>query len=90
MLYARSLEELEKKLEKFMEFAKEKNLKLNPKKFFISEEVEFGGSVVCSEKCANEENQGFSRIKKARIQKGLSDLLWYVGITSGLAPIITS
>ena len=55
MIYARSLEELEKKLEKFMAFAQEKNLKLNPKKFFISEEVEFGGSVVSSEKCANED-----------------------------------
>ena len=43
MLFGRSLEELEEKIEKFMEFAKEKNLKLNPRKFFISEEVEFGG-----------------------------------------------
>ena len=43
MLHARSLEDLEKKLEKFMAFCKEKNLKLNPNKFFISEEVEFGG-----------------------------------------------
>ena len=42
------------KLIKFMEFAKSKNLKLNPKKFFISEEVEFGGSSVTAEKCENE------------------------------------
>ena len=33
---------------------KSKNLKLNPKKFFISEEVEFGGSTVSAEKCENE------------------------------------
>ena len=37
-----------------MEFAKSKNLKLNPKKFFVSEEVEFGGSTVTAEKCADE------------------------------------
>ena len=38
-----------------MAFCKEKNLKLSPNKFFISEEVEFGGSTVSSEKCANED-----------------------------------
>ena len=50
-----TLEDLEKKLIKFMEFAKSKNLKLNPKIFFISEEVEFGGSTVSMEKCENED-----------------------------------
>ena len=45
-LYGKILEDLEKKLEKFMEFTKKKNLKLNPKKFFVSKEVEFGGSNV--------------------------------------------
>ena len=54
LLYGATLEDLEKKLEKFMEFAKKKNIKLNPKKFFISEEVEFGGSTVSAEKCENE------------------------------------
>ena len=54
LLYAVTLEDLEQKLIKFMEFAKSKNLKLNPKKFFISEEVEFGGSTVSAEKCENE------------------------------------
>ena len=38
LLYGVTLDDLEKKLEKFMEFAKSKNLKLNPKKFFISEQ----------------------------------------------------
>ena len=55
LLYRATLEDLEKKLEKFMEFAKKKNLKLNPKKFFISEEVEFGGNTVSTEKCENED-----------------------------------
>ena len=36
LIFGQDMEELEKKLEKFMEFAKEKNLKLNPRKFFIS------------------------------------------------------
>ena len=39
LLYGTTLEDLEEKLEKFMEFAKKTNLKLNPKKFFTSEEV---------------------------------------------------
>ena len=50
LLYGVTLEDLEQKLIKFMEFAKSKNLKLNPKKFFVSEEVEFGGSTVTAEK----------------------------------------
>jgi len=45
---------LEQKLITFMEFARSKNLKLDPKKFFVSEEVEFGGSTVTAEKCADE------------------------------------
>ena len=49
-----SMEDLEQKLIKFMEFAKSKNLKLNPNKFFVSEQVEFGGSTVTAEKCADE------------------------------------
>ena len=32
-----------------MKFFKEKNLKLNPKKFFIGEQVEFGGSSVTAD-----------------------------------------
>ena len=44
LLYGTEMEDLEKKIDKFMKFAQEKDLKLNPKKFFISEQVEFGGS----------------------------------------------
>ena len=55
LVYRATLEDLEKKLEKFMEFAKKKNLKLNPKIFFILEQVEFGGSTVSAEKCENED-----------------------------------
>ena len=54
-MYGVTLENLEQKLIKFMEFAKSKNLKLNPQKFFILEEVEFGGSTVSAEKCENED-----------------------------------
>ena len=43
LLYGTDMEDLEKKIDKFMKFVQEKNLKLNPRKFFISEEVEFGG-----------------------------------------------
>ena len=55
LLYGTDMEDLEKKIDKFMKFAQEKNLKLNPKKFFISEQVEFGGSTVSAEKCQNED-----------------------------------
>ena len=36
LLFGRDETELEEKLEKFMLFAQEKNIKLNPNKFFIS------------------------------------------------------
>ena len=74
-----TLEDLEKKLIKFMEFAKSKNLKLNPKIFFISEEVEFGGSTVSMEKCENEDRifispkhkriKTFKELRKPRTKK---------------------
>ena len=35
LLYGRNMEELKEKLEKFLSFAAEKNLKLNTKKFII-------------------------------------------------------
>ena len=43
MLQARNLVELEQKLEKFLQFAASKNLKLKTKKFIVGNEVEFGG-----------------------------------------------
>ena len=44
-----TLEEDEGKLYKLMGFCKEKNLKLNPEKFVVSTEVEFGRSVISSQ-----------------------------------------
>ena len=41
LLFAPNLEELEKKIINLMEFCKKKNLKLNPDKMVIGEEVEF-------------------------------------------------
>ena len=55
LLYGTDMEDLEKKIDKFMKFAQEKNRKLNPRKFFISEQVEFVGSTVSAEKCQNED-----------------------------------
>ena len=56
MLHARNMIELEQKLEKFLQFAATKSLKLKTKKFFIGSEVEFGGLVLTVEKV---KNQGF-------------------------------
>ena len=50
MLHARNLIELKQKLEKFVQFAASKNLKLKTKKFIDGNEVEFGGSVLTVEK----------------------------------------
>ena len=42
LLYGRTLEEVKTKLETFLDFCKEKNLKLKPSKMNIGEEVEMG------------------------------------------------
>ena len=55
MLHARNMIELEQKLEKFLQFAATKNLKLKTKKFVIGSEVEFGDSVLTVEKVKNQE-----------------------------------
>ena len=49
LLFAPDLEELEKKVVKLMKFCEDKNLKLNPSKMCIGEEVEFGGSIISAE-----------------------------------------
>ena len=49
LLHGRNLKELKDKLENFLEFAREKNLELKPSKLQISEQVEFGGTVISSE-----------------------------------------
>ena len=55
MLYARDMVKLEEKLEKFLEFAAKKNLKLKTKKFEIGSQVEFGGSVLTVVRVKNQE-----------------------------------
>ena len=55
MLHARNLVELEQKLEKFLQFAASKNLKLKTKKFIVGSEVEFGGSVFTLERVKNQD-----------------------------------
>ena len=49
LLFGRTLEELKKKLEVFLEYCDEKNLKLKPSKMVISEEVEFPGTAIRAE-----------------------------------------
>ena len=51
MLFARNMVELEK----FLQFAAKKNLKLKTKQFVIGSQVEFGGSVLTMEKVKNQE-----------------------------------
>ena len=49
LLYGRSLEELQKKLEVFIGYCDKKNLKLKPLKMVIGEEVEFAGTMIRAE-----------------------------------------
>ena len=49
------MEEVKEKFENFWEFARKKNLELNISKFVISEEVEFGSSMVSSETVKGED-----------------------------------
>ena len=48
------LEELEEKILNLMHFCRDKNLKLNPEKLLISEQVEFGGSIISTESVQDE------------------------------------
>ena len=48
-LFGRTLEELKKKLEVFLGYCEEKNLKVKPSKMVISEEVEFEGTAFRAE-----------------------------------------
>ena len=72
LLFGKTLDELQLKLENLMQFCKEKNLKLNPEKLLVSEEVEFGGSVISSE-TVEKENIIFIGPKDKRI-KAFSEL----------------
>ena len=55
LLFGSTLEEIEKKLTNLLEFCQSKNLKLNPAKLVISEEVEFGGTTISAESVRDEE-----------------------------------
>jgi len=55
LLFGRTLEELQQKIEVFMKYCEEKNLKLKPSKMVISEEVEFAGTVVKADTVQNED-----------------------------------
>ena len=55
LLYGRTLEELKKKLEVFIGYCEEKNLKLKPSKMVISEEVEFAGTAIRAEMVENDD-----------------------------------
>ena len=72
LLAGETLEELHKKIKKLLEFCVSKNLKLNPKKFMISEEVNFGGCKISAETIKDEEIV-FITPKDGRV-KGLSDM----------------
>ena len=72
LIFGKTLDELQLKLENLMQFCKEKKLKLNPEKLLVSEEVEFGGSVISSE-TVEKENIIFIGPKDKRI-KAFSEL----------------
>ena len=55
LLFGSTLDEIEKKLTNLLEFCQSKNLKLNPAKLVISEEVEFGGTTISAETVKEEE-----------------------------------
>jgi hypothetical protein len=86
LLYGRDLKELKDKLENFLSFSREKNLKLKPSKWQISEQVEFGGTVISAELVKNEQVvcvlpkdkriQAFYDMKKPQTKKDIQ-FLWH-------------
>ena len=48
-IFGPTLEELKKKMEVFLGYCDEKNLKLKPSKMVIGEEVEFAGTMIRAE-----------------------------------------
>ena len=91
LLHGRTLEELKMKLESFLAFCREKNLKLKPSKLNISEEVEFGGAVISSKLVKKEQVvcilpkdkriQAFFSMKKPQTKK---DIQSFCGMLSSL------
>ena len=90
LLYGRTLEELKKKLEVFLGYCEEKNLKLKPSKMVISEEVEFAGTAVRAEKIQDDDVvnilprekriQAFMELKKPETKKEVQ--VWCCMISS--------
>ena len=79
LLFGRTLEELKKKLEVFLRYCEDKNLKLKPSKMVISEEVEFAGTAIRAEKIQDDDVvnilprekriQAFMELKKPETKK---------------------
>ena len=66
MMAARSIEELEIMLSKFLNFCKDRNIKLKGSKLCVSETVEFGGVRICREELGRKDSI-FIEPKKQRI-----------------------
>ena len=49
LICGRDMEDLGNKMHTFLDFCKEKNIKLKPSKFRIATEVEFGGCIISRE-----------------------------------------
>ena len=91
LLFGKTLDELEKKLEAFLKYCEDKNLKLKPSKMVISEEVEFAGSAIRAEKKNDNDVvhilprekrvQSFFELKKPQTKKELQ--VW-CGMVSSL------
>ena len=62
-----SLKECKEKMENFRSFCRKKNLKLNKRKFMISEEVECGSRAIVSADTVKGENVGNILPKNGRI-----------------------
>ena len=67
LLHGKTIEELKGKLENFLAFCRDKNLKLKPSKLNIGKDVEFGGAVISS-KIVKEEQVVCMLPKDKRIQ----------------------
>ena len=97
LLFGRTLEKLHQKIEVFVKYCEEKNLKLKPSKMVISEEVEFAGTVVKAETVQNEDvvsilprDKSLPGPEKASHLKRNSGVVWDVEFTPKVVPIPTT
>ena len=91
LLHAKTIPELKIKLENFLTFCRAKNLKLKPSKLNISEEVEFGGTLISSKLVKKEQVvcilpkdkriEAFFNLKKPKNKK---DIQSFCGMLSSL------